>query len=277
MNLKNWVKDKFKSSKPEKEIDYNKYNDPLLNKSWIEHYFAIQINIPDMKPTELDIQFSYIAQDWLNKIYSAVLEVPEIKKLNVPVPITRNYLSEILKSMTTKCYDITDLPPEYSRVLQYRDINHGRYFLLIRFPDITQKEADTAFNGTHFRFSPPNKKRNYKFTPLQSLHFFDYISKKIEWQIVVMTGERIKPQEIQTLITGEDKDVIINEFDGLQYYYYPLSRRAELYSKFPELEIAIFGLPFPEYAKWIIDKENDSEYMKRNAERTRQILKKYKL
>ncbi|NCB33046.1 MAG: hypothetical protein EOM64_04060, partial [Erysipelotrichia bacterium] len=77
------------------------------------------------------------------------------------------------------------------------------------------------------RYLAPNKKRNYLFTPLQSLKFLEF-SKSIEFQLQALAG--LEPVEQMTLINGVDKEVIITEYDGIQYYYYPLSKRAELFA-----------------------------------------------
>ena len=259
MDLSNWFKDKFSISKESNNFDLEKYKkDKLLNEPFIEHYFAIQFIKPkDYTFPEFD--------EYMEKVNLRTLEL---------VGIFAIQLSKMCKSITTKSYKITEMPQEYFRVLSMTNANKNSYFTLIRFPDVTKKEAEKGFKEGNLRYLAPNKKRNYLFTPLQSLKFLEF-SKSIEFQLQALAG--LEPVEQMTLINGVDKEVIITEYDGIQYYYYPLSKRAELYSKFPELDKKMFDLPFPEFIKWLLNKEKESEYMHRNAERTRQILKKYNL
>ncbi len=240
-------------------LDSDKYKkDKILNESWIEHYFAIQFNKPkNYTHSEYEEYLEEINLDVLGKVAVATID-----------------LAKIQKSITTKSYKMTEMPVEYSRVLSMSNAKKDSYFMLIRFPEITKQEAEKGFKGGNFRFSPHNKIRNYKFTPLQSIKFIE-LRKFIEFQLHTFIG--LEPTEQMTLINGVDKEIIINEFDYIQYYYYPLSKRAELYSKYPELDKKMFSLPFPEFIKWLLNKEKESEYMHRNAERTRQILKKYNL
>lgn len=240
-------------------LDSDKYKkDKILNESWIEHYFAIQFNKPkNYTHSEYEEYLEEINLDVLGKVAVATID-----------------LAKIQKSITTKSYKMTELPTEYLRVLSVSNTKKDSYFMLIRFPDITKQEAQEGFKEGSFRYSNPNKKRNYLFTTLQSIKFLE-ISKFIEFQLHTFIG--LKPAEQMTLINSVDKEIIINEFDYIQYYYYPLSKRAELYSKYPELDKKLFNLPFPKFIKWLLSKENESEYMQRNAERTRQILKKYNL
>jgi hypothetical protein len=87
-----------------------------------------------------------------------------------------------------------------------------------------------------------------------------------------------KPHQVMNYLTSVDDEVIVYEFDGLQYFYYSLSQRAELRSKYPELHAKIFaGWDFKKFANWIISKENDDDTMKHIAELTRRILRQFDL
>lgn len=240
-------------------LDSEKYQkDKFLNEPFIEHYFAIQFNKPkEYTFPEYEKYLGKVNLDVLGKVMVATIE-----------------LTKMCKSITIKCYNMTEMPREYSRVLSLSNAKKDSYFMLIRFPDITKQEAEKGFKEGNLRNAPANKKRNYLFTTLQSIKFIE-ISKFIEFQLQVFLG--LEPVQQMTLVSGVEKEVIINEYDGIQYYYYPLCKRAELYSKFPELDKKMFGPPFPEFIEWLLNKENDSEYMQRNAERTRQILKKYNI
>lgn len=240
-------------------LDSDKYQkDKFLNEPFIEHYFAIQFNKPkNYTFPEYEKYLEEVNLDVLGKVAVATLE-----------------LTKMCKSITTKCYKMSEMPREYSRALSLSNAKKDSYFMLIRFPDITKQEAEKGFKEGILRNLPANKKRNYLFTTLQSIKFIE-ISKFIEFQLQAFVG--LEPAEQITLINGVDKEVIITEFDSIQYYYYPLSKRAELYSKFPELDKKMFDPPFPEFIEWLLSKEKESEYMQRNAERTRQILKKYNI
>ena len=44
-----------------------------------------------------------------------------------------------------------------------------------------------------------------------------------------------------TYLTFEGKEPIVMEFDGLQYFSYPIAKRIKLYKKYPEIDKLLFG------------------------------------
>jgi hypothetical protein len=237
-----------------KKLDLSNYKeDAFLEMQWIEHFFVVSFQKPKDKARA----------EFLNYLYTEVHQ-ELLSFLGVYTPRTR----EVGKSVSVKSYFGKDLPLEYKRVLQINS-DENSYFTLIRFPNARKEDLE---KGTLFSFIDSSEKRSYKFSPLQSINVQE-IYKSVEYTLHVLT--KIKPQQVMTLITGVDDEVVVYEFDGLQYFSYPLSKRAELYSKYPELHAEIFPMDFKKFADWIIGKENDDETMKHNADLTRKILRKF--
>ena len=229
------------------------YEDKILNEQWIEHYFAL----PMRKPIDRNHSEFLAYLEGLNeKIISFVL-TPSLG------------LFEIGKNVTTQSYQYNDLPEIYSHVLQFLNVNKDTYFMLIRFID--QKKSDAKEKIAQLRWVLDNK-RGYKFSPLQSSKIAK-ICQSIEQTLIVLTG--IRPHQMMTLITGIGEEIVIHEFDGLQYHSYSLSKRAELYKKYPKIDKKLFGWNFVEFIRWILEKEKESEDMKRNCERTRKIVSNF--
>src|SRR3989344_2605550 len=226
------------------------YEDEILNEQYIEHYFALPMRKPTNKNNS---EFLAYLEELNKKVISFVL-APSLG------------LYEIGKNVTTRSYKYNDLPGDYTRVLQFLNISEDTYFMLIRFID--QKKSDAKKKIARLRTVLDNK-RGYKFSPLQSQKIAK-ICQSIESILIVLTG--IKPHQMMTLITGIGEEVIIHEFDGLQYHSYPLSKRAKLYKKYPKIDKKLFGWDFFEFIRWILEKEKESEDMKRNCERTRKIV-----
>ncbi len=238
-----------------KKFDLSNYKeDAFLEKQWIEHFFVVSFQ----KPKDKD------HGEFINYLYTEVHR-EFLKFLVVYTSRTR----EIGKSVSVTSYFGKDLPLEYKRVLQINS-DENSYFMLIRFPNARQEDLEKGVFPP--RFVGPSEKRNYKFSPLQSIKTQE-IYKSVEYTLKVLT--ETKPHQVMTLISGVDDEVIVYELDGLQYFSYPLSKRAELYSKYPELDAKIFNMDFKEFADWIIGKENDDDTMKHNADLTRRILRKF--
>jgi len=51
----------------------------------------------------------------------------------------------------------------------------------------------------------------------------------------------------------------LNDTDGLVFSSYSLKDRGELYIKYPEIDKQMFGGTFPDYIKFIINKEAKQE------------------
>jgi hypothetical protein len=244
----------FNFFKKKKEVDLDEYGkDPVLKKQWIEHFYIVSFEKPE-EGTHKDFL------TFLENQNDSVLQRIVVSAIGI---------SELGKSISVKSFNSNALPSNYSRVLQFYQSTENTYFMIIRFPNLEEKDLK---KGVHFGYV--EGKRNYDFSPIQSLQSQE-LCKSVELAIHFVT--KAVPHKILTLVTGKGKEVIIHEFDGLQFLTYPLSKRAELFSKYPELDEKIFSMNFEKFAKWIIEKERDSESMKRNADRTRQILKKFKI
>lgn len=277
MGIIDWLKSKLMNEDVNDELNLDLYKDnKLLKKKWIEPYFAVQL----FRPQNMNI-FEFIKEqeelvfDWIGKIQPATVDLKINKNNKEALIVDRSYLLEIFKSFSIKTYFINALPQKYFRALQYKEnIKSDTAFLLIRFPSVTQSQINFFEKNNIIRTIPEKESRNYNFSPLQIFQYFE-ISRRIEYQVMVFSGN--VPSKLKTLINGVGKEIFVTESDEIQYFSYPLSKRAELYSAFPEIEVKIFGSTFLDFAKDIFDRENESIYMKRNVERLKNILKKYKI
>jgi hypothetical protein len=238
-----------------KKLSWENYqDDPFLQKQWIEHFFVIPLE----KPEEVS-HSEYI--DTLETQNEKIVQQVAVKSIGI---------TEIGKSVTVITYRAQHLPHEYNRVLQFLSPTENSYYTLIRFPNLRKNDSK---KDACFRRVNTKEKRIYKSSPIQSAKIPE-ICRSIELMLHLFT--QITPHQSMTLVTGVANDVIVYEFDGLQYLSYPLSMRAELYSKYLDLDDQIFGMNFIKFAQWIIDKKNDSDAMKINAVRVSKILEKIK-
>jgi hypothetical protein len=235
-----------------KKFDISKYEDgAFVKKQWIEHFFVV----PFVKPKDKS-HLEYLA--YLENLNQEFLSYVAVHSIGI---------AEVGKSVSIKSYRGTDIPREYARVLQFVNSTKDSYFMLIRFPNAKTEDLE---KGAFFGFVDSSEKRSYKFSPIQSIKVPE-ICKSVESVLYTLT--KIKPHQSMTLVTGVNNEVIVHDFDGLQYFSYSLNERAKLYAKYPELDVKIFPMDFVSFAEWIISKEDDSPAMKRNAERTRELLK----
>jgi hypothetical protein len=235
----------------------SKADDKILNEQWITHYFGITLEKPKNNTT-----FEF--EKYLGELNIRVLENILASTIG---------MSEIKKSVSTKSYPFSKLPREYSRPFDYMKTTNNTYILLIRFPNITEKESKIGFKGDNsiFRYSERNK--NYKFSPNQSIKM-DKIFNNIEHNLHIWYG--LKPvDQIMNSIHGIGDEIIVTTFDTIQYYTYPISKRIELYKSFPKIEKQVFGNDFKYAMNTILNMENSSDPMKKNKIRLNNLLKKY--
>lgn len=290
-----WSKSKHKNSKITKQKSKIKKDksEKILNDPWIEHFFALQYdfsknfkdkNLETINSQKFKNQLDNLVYMWQDKLLS-ISDPPydEYKNYVIIDNLEESEkLSRILKSTSLKLYLVDALPHEYFIILKPQAISEWTYYLLIRFPSITKSESkrgffDGAFGKSLNREIPSTEKVNYKFSPLQTINFFN-IAQAIEKRITIVSNGYLTPQEFAILIIErKDKEIIIYESNGLYYFYYLLNKRAELYSKFPEIEKKIFKTSFPKFANGIINKKKESDEFKFFAEKIKIIIKKYNI
>lgn len=255
MNILNIFKSKI-------DLDSEKYQkDKILYEQWIEHYLLLILYKPQNYDFEkFEKKVSSTGKDILNNINGYI------------TPLT-----QIEKTITTYWYKATNLPSEYLRPqCGLEEITESTYFILIRFPNA--KFINGVWSKIGGRMDTKGKE-NYKFTPLQTIKFRDNnlcnISASIDFELKNLFN--ISNFEPQIRISRVDEDIMIDHFDGIQYWFYPLSKRTELYSKYPELDKEIFNESLPKFAKWLIAKDSDPAFKKYVIDKAIQIFKKYKI
>lgn len=241
-----------------KKIDLDFYaEDALLNEPWMEYYFTVILYRPEhLNKSKFEAHAQTTSEKILNELNGYI------------VPLTN-----MQKTITTYWYNALKLPKEYLLPQEgYSDITADTYFILIRLPDAKFFGNVWAKKGGAYDNS--KSKSNYKFSPIQIIKFNEQnIGTSIDW--VLRTMLNINHSKNFTKITRQGNEIIVNEFNGIQYFYYPLSKRIELYSKYPEIEELVFKSPLPGFAKWLFSKDEDLEFKKNVIDHAKKLLLKY--
>lgn len=243
-----------------KKLNLEDYaSDYLLNEPWMEYYLIVILYKPK----------SFTKSEFETHTQDTSLQI--LNKLNGYI----TPLTQIQKTLTTFWYNAPKLPKEYMLPQEgYSDITEDTYFILIRFPDAKFFGDVWAKKGGAYDKS--KTKSNYKFSPIQFINFNEN-NIRISIDYVLRTMLKIDPADNRIKITKMGNEIIINEFNGIQYFYYPLSKRIELYSKYPEIEELIFSSSFSEFSKWLFSKDKDVEFKKNIIAPTKKLLQKYKV
>jgi len=149
---------------------------------------------------------------------------------------------------------------------------NNKFSFFVRFSDTTMKEIEkTKKKGLLLHNIQPKPIKSYLFSPLQSL-IVTRILPNIEFGLVGIF--KIELHKNMTYLTFDNKEPIVTEFDGLQYFTYPIEKRAELYKKYPEIDKLLFGMNFLDFVDWIMEKKNHDEHMKKYCAELQKIIKK---
>lgn len=76
---------------------------------------------------------------------------------------------------------------------------------------------------------------------------------------------------------GMNEDEFFNNTDLIQFMEYPLEKRFKLFLEAPELEKKIFDWEFKEFIKWILEKEEENDLMRKYCDKVKELIKKYKI
>jgi len=79
-----------------------------------------------------------------------------------------------------------------------------------------------------------------------------------------------------TYLTFEGKEPIVMEFDGLQYFSYPIAKRIKLYKKYPEIDKLLFGMDLMSFIDWVMEKKNENEHMRKYCKAVKNFLSELK-
>jgi len=230
--------------------------DKLAKQKWLYHYFKVPFTLDKgLTKKEQEETTNQLRENLLGFVLGAFTSA-DSKKIKGGY----HYLGRLGKDITIKVIN-----------------EKGQNYFLIRFIDTSkekQKLAQKVGEGIILtNVSNPNKK-SYLFTPLQSIIAIK-IMPQIEHSIYIATGG-IEPHKNMIHLTFEDNKPYVTEFDGIQWFSYPLERRIELGKKYPEIDKQLFGENYLEkFIKWILKKKNYDNHMKKYCEGVEKLLKKY--
>jgi len=252
MKFSDWLKKIFNSEK--REINIEEFaKDKLANEKWLYHYFLIPFPKSEKETNE---EFIERANKMAEIIMSVVLgQLVASDKQDIDKR-TFIYLGSLQKNVNI--------------IL----INEGdnKFSFLVRFADTSVKDIKKSKNeGLLIRNIKPRPINSYLFSPLQSLTTTKILP-NIEFGLVAIL--KIQPHENMTYLTFDSKKPIVTQFDGLQYFTYPIEKRAKLYKKYPKIDKLLFGMDFLDFIDWIMEKKNDNEHMKKYCQAVKVILKK---
>lgn len=273
MGLLNWLKKTFATE----EINLEDYSyDKLANEKWINHYFQIGFTFPIVPKKDMEL----LLENERAKIFDVVIE----QLINADIVKKDDYL--IYKGSLKK--NVTILISEIKKVdVAGKKTNYCEF--LIRFIDmiLADKKAKNKSLLIGFREKKPNDKRSYLFSPLESITAIKIkVLSSIEFGLIAHFG--IKPTKVMKsggIIKNfywVNEELYYKEYDGIQYFSYPLKKRIELHAKNPELEKLVFQARdndffFEDFIKEMMSKKNDNKHMKKYCQEAEEIIKELKI
>lgn len=249
MGFKDWIKGNF--STEEKKIIEKLSEDKLANEKWIENYFKIGFEKAQKESKE---SFAIRIDKTKNAILSLILG-----NLHLGNSV---FKKDLKKSVTIKVIE-----PEKEH-----------YEFLIRFSDF--KEED--FKDNVIRWKKNGKAEDYLFSPLQTIiinekNILPNIEAELMQLLKIKPTEQMKSNTIMKLYSFVNNEPHYTEFDGIQYFAYPVKKRIELYVKNPKLERATFPMVerdyhFNEFIEEIMSKKEHNEHMKKYCKAVEGLL-----
>lgn len=239
--------DRFKKSKMTlEELEKS----PIMTEKWMEHYFKLPLHKPENKSHE---EFWRYLDELEQEVLSVVLgQMAGADSIELDDK-TLIYKGSLKKNATiTSFHESGDL-----------------YYMLLRFVD--KKEGDDDEKGLRIRYKSPSDKREYKFSPIDSLLSINILP-NIEFGL--MAYFKFEQGQSMTYLGFDDNQKpIVTDSDGVQYFAYPFEKRVQLYQEHPEIERKLFGMPFKEFIDWILEKRGDNDHMKKYCSEIEKILK----
>jgi len=242
------IKDLFKQKEEKLKIsdidlkEINKY--PEMHKKILFHYFMIPVSrLKGEKDKDFEKRINEIGEWIMGLSMGQSVEMSENWKKNFNlqmVPGDKNNVLFILKFSNQKVKDVKK----------------------------SEKE------GVYTKNIEPKADKEYMFSPYQSL-IAGQVLPKIEW--ILSAVLKIEPHRVMHQYSPSGNKLYIKEFDGLQVLSYSLEERIKLYKKFPEIDSALFGGGLKKDIKWILDKRDDNEHMKKCCKIVDRLIKKYGL
>ncbi len=233
-------------------------NDSVLREPWITDLFAIIWHIEKSDAMNYSLIDSYF-----NEFHRKLLEFLVIPTAGI------NAIGKVLAVAT---FHFSSLPKEYNAVLhRYVDSKKETYFTLIRFAEL---EEQIQSGEVFYRVVEPKEEKYYKLNPIQAINLTG-VCRRIEETLLIVF--QCKPHEAMWYyaLNPNLDDITFWQFDGVQFMSCPVSRMIEVYAKYPEIYHKAIGLNFKKFIKWTLEKENDSDYMRKCVEITKNLLDRY--
>lgn len=262
---------KIKNFFSNKEINFEKYSkNKLLNDKWIEHYFLIGFTFPDVPKKEREFILENERRKIFDTVFGQIIRMDNVKKGKNII-----YQGSLKKNITILISNIKNVNV-FGKKAKYCEF-------LIRFVDLLPKDKKRLKNqkgSIEFREKKKDK-RSYFFSPLESIKLLKLeILPAIEFGLVTRLG--IKQNEAKDLFFFLKGKPYFRQFDGIQYFCYPIEKRIELFVKYPEIEEIAFksidnDFFFKDFIEKIKSRKNDNEHMRKYVLAVEKILAKYEL
>ena len=204
---------------------------PIMTEKWMEHYFKLPLHKPENKSHE-------VFWKYLDELSHEVLSI---------------VLGQMVSSDSIELDDKTLIYKgrlkKNATIISFHE-SGDEYYMLVRFVD---KKEDDDEKEPHIRYKSPSDKREYKFSPIDSLLSINILP-NIEFGLVAyFKFEQCQPMTY--LGFDDNQKPIVTGSDGVQYFAYPFEKRVQLYQEHPEIERKLFGMPFKEFIDWILEKK----------------------
>ena len=260
-----WFKKIFSSTEERNIEEFSK--DKLANEKWIEHYFKIGFEkLREENEKEFTMRIYKIKNEILSLITNKLIFVDSLV-----------FRGNIKKNVT-----ITVIEP-----------TKKHYEFLIRLVDSKKQEEVLGIPKDNSKITLfdnkilAHKKEDYLFSPLQDIILNKQnILPDIELGLISFLN--IKPPKVmeQNRIIKSfqfvNKEPYYTEFDGIQYFGYPIKKRIELHVKNPKLEKVVFQTKdnnffFKDFIEEIMSKKEDNEHMRKYCKAVEKLIENYKL
>ncbi len=260
MGIRNFFKEiiDYMDLYADKDFDLEEFSkDKLSKEKWLEHYFKIYFErLEKETDEEFEKRVGRLNEEVMNVVVANLIyaDRSDIDKKSFA------YRKSLKKNVTTKIFEE----------------EKNKYFFLIRFVD-SKKNEDKEFLDSEailVKNKSPKDRRSYHFSPYQSLIAVNILP-QIQLAILGIFG--IGQHENITHLIFDENRLIVTQFDGVQFFSYPLEKRIELFLKYPEVDELLFGLNIEKFLKWVLEKREQDEYMKKYCEKVDELIKKYKI
>ena len=209
-----------------------------MTENWIHVYYELYFE------TSLELtneSINNIKTDLIEKVISQA--IPQIVLKHI----------DIKRNLTTETYTDKDKPKLVKfRLLFIEQKKDDNKVFIIR-------NRDTEIDKRTFGFSPLDFYKNKEAFPI------------IESAILNLVVE--KPTQLMThLAYDKEGRNLIRYTDGIQTIEYVLEKKLRLYKFNKEFADSIFDGSLRDFIKWIYNKENDNDYMKKYCSEVRKML-----